>query len=88
LRSLERSFLDYNNLKTRGYAHAIFAPSILNKYTSELFPSMTDLLIENTDENNTVLGEQIRFELSAIISAVQSASAVLKEPTDFVRYVY
>lgn len=90
LRNLERSFLDYNHLKTRGYMHTIFAPSILNKYTSEVFPSLADLIIENSRTNNysSGLNDEIKFELSIIIYALQSASAVLKDPIDFIRYVF
>lgn len=88
-RSLERAFLDYNSLKKRGYMHMIFSPSILNKYTSKVFPSLTDLINEKkymSDKGDLI--EKVKYELSIIIYAIQSACLILKEPNDFERYVF
>ena len=67
----------------------IFAPSTLDKYTSEVFPSLTDI-INDTENDKLTEGEvreKVKYELSIVIYALQSACLVLKEPTDFERYV-
>lgn len=63
----------------------IFAPSIIDKYTSEIFPSITDLIKGNQTSSTS---EAIKYELSRVVYALQSACAVLKEPSDFERYVF
>jgi hypothetical protein len=63
----------------------IFSPSILDKYDSDIFPTITDVIKGDQFSN---ANEDIKYELSRIIYALQSACTVLKEPSDFGRYVF
>ena len=68
----------------------IYAPSLSNNYGSSVFPGLFDA-IYNCKKANAESGhlvEQIKFQLSIVCYAIQSASSVIKEPLDFQRYVW
>ncbi len=65
----------------------IFAPSVLDKYASLIFPSLSEILIENNNSNDSKIREKIKYEISIIIYAIQSACHVLQEPLNFQRYI-
>lgn len=65
----------------------IFAPSTSNSYGSDTFPSITDSIYHfKNNQSSSELREKIKLQLSIVTYAIQSASSILKEPTDFRRY--
>lgn len=66
----------------------IFAPSIVDSYGSDVFPSITDAIYAyKKNPNSSELLESIKLQYSVLIHSVQSASLVLKESHNFKRYV-
>ena len=72
------------------FRHMIFAPSLTNNYGTSTFPGLADAIYncKKANATNGQLVEQIKFQLSIVCYAIQTACSMLKEPFDFNRYVY
>lgn len=67
----------------------IFAPSISNAYGNDVFPSITDAIYNyKKSPNSNELKENIKMQFAMILHSIYQASSILKEPSDFKRYIY
>jgi hypothetical protein len=67
----------------------IYSPSMEDNYGNDVFPSLTDAILNyKKNQNPHSLVDEVKFQLSILIATIQSASSVLKEPLNFHRYVY
>lgn len=66
----------------------VFAPSIVNIYASDIFPTITDAIYSYKKMQTNELLDNIKLQYSAVIHSLQSASSILKESHNFKRYVF
>ena len=65
----------------------VFAPSLSNSYGSNVFPAVTDAIYDYKKTPGSLqLLEKVKKQCSNLINSIQSASFVLREPSDFIRY--
>lgn len=66
----------------------IFSPSIVNAYGSDVFPAITDTIYLYKKYNDSEILEEIKRQYSILIHSIQSACSVLKESSNFKRYIF
>lgn len=67
----------------------IYAPSVINSYGSNVFPSITDAIYSyKKNPTSKDLLEYIKQQYAVLIHSIQAGSSVLKDSSDFKRYIY